>query len=342
MAKVISVKNLFGDIKSYIEKARLQTAQAVNAGLVILYWQIGKRIRGELFRGKRADYGKRILQTVSAKLVPEYGRGFSPRNLGNMVRFAECFPNVEIVSTLSRQLGWSHFIEILSIDNSLKRDFYAEMCRMERWSVRTLRHKIAYMLYERTAVAKKPELVITQEIKSLREKDQWTPDMVFKDPYFLDFLGLQGGYKEKDLEAAILKTLEQFILEIGSDFTFLARQKRISVDFVDYYLDLLFYHRGMKRLVAIELKLGKFTAADKGQMELYLRWLDKYERKVEEKMPFGLILCAEKSGSHVELLQLEKSGIRVAQYLTQLPSKKLLSQKLHEAVVLAKEQTHKD
>ncbi|MDP2599406.1 MAG: PDDEXK nuclease domain-containing protein, partial [Deltaproteobacteria bacterium] len=161
------------------------------------------------------------------------------------------------------------------------------MCRLERWSVRTLRHKIAYFLFERTAVAKKPEKVIIREIKSLREKDQWTPDLVFKDPYFLDFLGLEGKYQEKDLEGAILKMLEEFILELGSDFTFLARQKRISVDWVDYYLDLLFYHRGMRRLVAIELKLGKFTAADKGQMELYLRWLDKYERKKGEKIPLG-------------------------------------------------------
>lgn len=320
----------------------MQTAQAVNAGLVTLYWQIGKRIRQEILKNKRAEYGEKILQTLSAKLIPEYGRGFSRRNLFNMVRFAEGYPDPKIVQALPAQLGWTHFIELLSIKDPLKRDFYTEMCRIERWSTRTLEAKIRGMLFERTAIAKKPAQLVKMELKTLRDEDQMTPDMVFKDPYFLDFLGLKGTYSERDLESSILKMLEEFLLELGSDFTFLARQKRITVGYDDHYLDLLFYHRGMRRLVAIELKMGKFSAADKGQMELYLRWLDKYERKEGEEIPLGLILCAEKSNEYVALLQLEKSGIRVAQYLTQLPSKKLLAQKLHEAVVLAKEQTHKN
>lgn len=188
------------------------------------------------------------------------------------------------------------------------------------------------MLYERTALSKKSEKFIQQELATLRDEDRMTPDLVFRDPYFLDFLGLSDTYSEHDLEAAILRELERFLLELGTDFTFVARQKRISIDREDYYLDLLFYHRGMRRLVAIELKLGKFQAQDKGQMELYLRWLDKYERREGEDSPLGLILCAEKTAEHVELLQLETSGIRVAKYLTELPPRHLLETKLHEAI----------
>ena len=180
--------------------------------------------------------------------------------------------------------------------------------------------------------------MIQQELATLREEDRMTPDLVFRDPYFLDFLGLTDPYSERDLEAAILRELERFLLELGTDFSFVARQKRITIDNEDYYLDLLFYHRSMRRLVAIELKLGKFQAADKGQMELYLRWLDKYERREGEESPLGLILCAEKTAEHVELLRLETSGIRVAEYLTELPPRHLLEAKLHEAIRLAREQ----
>ena len=165
-----------------------------------------------------------------------------------------------------------------------------------------------------------------------------TPDLVFRDPYLLDFLGLSDTYSERDLESAILKELERFLLELGTDFSFVARQKRITIDNEDYYLDLLFYHRGMRCLVAIELKLGKFQAADKGQMELYLRWLDKYEKREHEEMPLGLILCAEKSCEHVELLRLEESGMHVAEYLTDLPPRRLLEAKLREAIRMAREQ----
>jgi hypothetical protein len=156
--------------------------------------------------------------------------------------------------------------------------------------------------------------------------------MVFKDPYILDFLGLKDRYLEKDLEDAILRELENFILELGAGFSFIARQKRIQIDSDDYYIDLLFYNRKLRRLVAIELKLGDFKPADKGQMELYLRWLDKHERAPGEETPIGLILCAGKKQETVELLELNKSGIRVAEYLTELPSRKLLQQKLHKAV----------
>ena len=337
MTKTIQISDtLFQDLRSLIVETRQDVARQVNSALVLLYWRVGQRIHQEILKEKRAEYGEEIVPTLSAQLVAEFGEGFSKRNLFRMIRFAEGFPAKQIVSTLSTQLGWSHFVEIIPLKDELQRDFYAEMCRIERWSVRTLRQKISGMLFERTALSKKPVELAKQELIKLREEDKLTPDLVFRDPYFLDFLGLKDTYSEKDLETAILRELEAFILELGVGFSFVARQKRITVDDEDYYLDLLFYHRRLRRLVAIDLKLGKFQAADKGQMELYLRWLEKYEQQRGEDSPIGLILCADKSEEQIKLLQLDKSGIRVAAYLTELPPRKLLQKKLHEAILLAR------
>jgi predicted nuclease of restriction endonuclease-like (RecB) superfamily len=327
---------LLGDLRGLIDSARDQAARALNAGLVLLYWGVGERIRREILGEQRAAYGEQIVATVSVQLTAEYGRGFSRRNVFHMIRLAEVYPDAQIVQTLSAQLGWSHFLEILPMNDPLKRDFYAEMCRLERWSVRTLRDRVRGMFYERTAIARKPAEVAKHELETLRDEDRLTPDLVFRDPYILDFLALQPPFREKDLERAILRELETFLLELGGDFAFMARQKRITVDYKDYYIDLLFYHRRLRRLVVIDLKLERFQAADKGQMELYLNWLDKYERRPGEAAPLGLILCAEKSAEHVELLRMEESGIRVAEYLTELPPRALLEKKLHEAIRLAR------
>ena len=324
---------LLGDIRKMIEETRTAVAATVNAGLTMLYWQIGNRIYQELLKGKRADYGKQILATLSQELTQDYGSGFSYSALTRMVTFVERFPDSEIVATLSQQLSWSHFRELLPLDKPLQRDFYAEMCRVERWSVRTLRKKIGSMLYERTALSRKPEELARLELQSLRDEDLMSPDLVFRDPYLLDFLGLKGAFQEKNLEAAILHELEAFIMELGDGFSFVARQKRMMVDHDDFYLDLLFFHRDLRRLVAIELKLDKFRPEHKGQMELYLGWLDKHERKQNEDSPLGIILCAGKSTEQIELLELGHSGIHVAEYLTVLPSKDVLQRKLHEAIV---------
>lgn len=326
---------LFRDLREMILATRQTVARGINSALVLLYWKVGERIHSEILKERRAEYGKEILPTLSAKLVPEFGQGFSPRNLARMISLAEAFPSPEILSTLSRELGWSHFVELLPLTKPLQRDFYAEMCRVERWSVRTLREKIAGMLYERTALSKKPPELAAVELKQLRDEDKMTPDLVFRDSYLLDFLGLQGAYSEKDLESAILRDLETFLVELGGDFAFLARQKRIVVDDEDFFLDLLFYHRRLRRLVAIELKLGKFAPADVGQMEFYLRWLKKHEMRSGEEEPLGLILCAEKSDERIELFELATRGIRVSEYLTELPPRKILERKLHAAVRLA-------
>ena len=328
---------LLADLRDLILTAREAVARTVNAGLTLLYWEIGTRIRTDVLKEKRADYGKEILHTLSAQLEKEFGRGFSQRNLANMIRFAEVFPDRVILQSLIAKLGWTHFQHIIYLDDELKRDFYAEMCRMENWSTRTLAQKIGSMLYERTAISKKPDKLIKQELAALRSEDKLTPDLVFRDPYILDFLGLKDAYAEKDVETAILREVESFILELGIGFAFLERQKRMQIDTKDYYLDLLFYHRKLKRLVAIDLKLGDFEAADKGQMELYLGWLKRHAVEPGEEAPLGMILCAGKNDEHVELLELASSGIHVATYWTQLLPKKQLERKLHQAVVRARQ-----
>lgn len=328
---------LVEDIRLLIEGGRHRVATAVNSEMVTLFWSIGERIRRDILVSERAPYGEQIVAALSRQLSEEYGRGFSRPNLFHMIRFAETFPDRKIVYALSRQLSWTHLRQIIYLDDPLQREFYTQMCRIERWSTRTLQDKIQGMLYERTAISRKPGHLVRKELAALREEGQISPDLIFRDPYLLDFLGLKDTYSEKDLEAAILRDLEQFLLELGSDFSFVARQKRITVDHEDYYLDLLFFHRRLRRLVVVDLKLGRFRATDKGQMELYLRWLQKHEMQPGEESPLGLILCAGKSDEHVELLQLEKSGIRVAEYMTELPPRKTLERRLHEALQAARE-----
>jgi predicted nuclease of restriction endonuclease-like (RecB) superfamily len=327
---------LLPELRQLIQTARQTVAVAVNSALTTLYWQIGVRIRTDILKEKRAEYGDAIVSALGRQLEAEFGRGFSAKNLRHMVKFVEAFPDEQIVSALRRQLGWTHFKHLVYMNDPLKRDFYAEMCRIEGWSTRMLRQKIDGMLYERTALSKRPAKLIERELKALRAEDKLTPDLVFKDPYVLDFLGLHDTYSEKDLEAALLREIERFLLELGAGFAFVARQKRIVVDEEDFYLDLLFYHRRLRRLVLVELKLGAFKAADFGQTSLYLRWLDRHERQPGEDAPMGLILCADKSSERIELLELEQSGIRVAQYLTELPPREVLQQRLHEAVAQAR------
>lgn len=330
---------LAADIRALIEAARLRVALTVNAELVLLYWQIGSRIRRDILGQARAQYGEEIVSTLSRQLSADYGGGFSRPNLFHMIRFAEAWPDEAQITALAQHLGWSHFKEILYLENELARQFYAEMCRLERWSVRTLRDRVRGMLFERTAISRLPEGTIRQDLQRLHDADRLTPELVFRDPYLLDFLGLKDTYSERDLEAAILRELERFLLELGTDFAFIARQKRITIGNEDFYVDLLFYHRRLGRLIAIDLKLGRFEAGFKGQMELYLRWLDQHERRTEhEESPLGLILCSSKDEEQIELLQLNQGEIRVAEYLTALPEKKLLAAKLHDAVVRGREQ----
>lgn len=329
---------LVSDIRALIEQTRHQVAASVNAGMTIMYWHIGERINRDILGGERATYGQGIVATLARQLTEEYGgRQFSLRNLRRMMQFAQVFPDIQIVAPLVSQLSWSHFLQVIPIEDELKREFYLTMAADQRWSKRTLKTKIDGMLYERTAIARQPENIIRHDLEQLRNEREMSADLAFHDPYFLDFLGLEGDFSEKDLESAIVGELQNFITEMGNDFAFMARQKRITVDDEDYYIDLLFFNRRLRCMVAIDLKLTNFKAAYKGQMELYLRWLEKYEMLEGENKPVGLILCAGKNEEHVELMHLHESNIRVADYLTKLPDKKLLEQKLQKAVEIAKE-----
>jgi predicted nuclease of restriction endonuclease-like (RecB) superfamily len=328
---------LLNDLRDLIKAARRRVATVANSTHALLCWHVGRRLLRENLQDGRAAYGKRILVTVSQELTAEFGEGFSYSSLTRMARFAEMMTDEAIVVALSQQLGWSHFMALLPIKDPLARDFYAEMCRIERWDIRTFRQKIGGMLYERTALSRKTEAVIASEIANLRD-GRMTPDSVFRDPYLLDLLGLKGAYSERDLEKAILREMEGVLMELGSGFAFVARQKRMSVGKDDFHLDLLFYHRHLRRLIAVDLKLESFQPAHVGQMEFYLRWLDKHERAPGEEPPIGLILCAAADAEQVELLQLDAKSIRVSEYLSELPPMNLLKSRLHEAIELAREQ----
>ena len=327
---------LFTDISKLIEESRKRIAVFVNSEMTLLYWDIGDKIKKVTLQGNRAEYGKKIILTLSHELTRDYGTGWGEKHLRHCLHFVETFQERGIIYTLCRQLSWSHLRIIMYLNDDLKREFYIELCKIEHWSVRLLQDRINSMLYERTNISKKPEETIRKELEQLKNEKQLTQDFVFRDPYVLDFLGLKDTYSEKDLESAIVAELQRFIIEMGNDFAFLARQKRITIDNRDYKIDLLFYHRRLKSLVVIELKLGEFEAGHKGQMELYLRWLEKYEMVVGENLPVGLILCTGKNSEHIELMQLNQSNIKVAEYLTALPPKELFLEKFHQAVEIAR------
>jgi len=332
-----NTQSLIKDLRQIIEQARGQVAATANYAQTMMYWHIGERINREVLGNQRAEYGKQIVSQVSTQLQEEYGKkGFEPRSIWRMMQFAQYFPDSKIVSAVSTQLAWSHVIEILPLNDGLQREFYITLAASERWSVRRLRKEIDGMLFERTAISGKPEEFIKKELSTLRDDNVMSPDLVFKSPYFLEFTGLKGFYSEKSLEDCLVAHLEQFIIELGNGFSFVARQKRMIIDGEDFYLDLLFYHRRLHRLIAIDLKKGRFKAEYKGQMELYLRWLEQNEMEPGEESPLGLLLCTEGGDEQIELLQLDNAGIKVAQYMTELPPREVLQRQIQKSLEIAK------
>lgn len=328
---------LFSEISRLIRESHNRVSTAVNAEMTELYWQVGNAINQKMLGGERAEYGADVVKNLSTRLTEVYGRGWSAQHLRHCMRLAKVFHHDEKFYALRRELSWTCMRTLSYIENPVERDFYAEMCKLNHWSSRTLNGRIKSMLFERAAISKKPEKTIENDLAQLRETGEVSEELVFRDPFLLDYLGLRDSYSERDLETAIVAELQQFITELGNDFAFLDRQKRITIDGEDYYLDLLFFHRRLHRLVAIELKLGKFEAAYKGQMELYLRWLEKHERVEGENTPIGLILCSGKNDEHIELMGLDEGSIRVAEYLTQLPERKLLEEKLRLSIERARQ-----
>ena len=338
MAELVSIEaDLFAQVSTLIRKSHDQVATVVNAEMTELYWQVGNTINQKALGGERAAYGADVVKNLSRQPTEAYGRGWGVQHLRHCMHLARTFPHDDKFYALRRELNWTSIRAIMYIEDPLARDFYAEMSKMNRWSSRTLNDRIKSMLYERTAISKKPDETIKADLEKLHETGTVTEDLVFRDPYLLDYLGLHDSYSERDLESAILAELQQFITELGNDFVFLDRQKRITIDAEDYYIDLLFFHRRLRRLVAIELKLGKFEAAHKGQMELYLHWLEKHEMMEGEEKPIGLILCSGKNNEHIELMGLDEGDIRVAEYLVDLPEKAVLEEKLRLSVERARQ-----
>lgn len=337
--KLISAKSkaLLAEIYHLVDKARSRVAIYLNRETTLLYWTIGKHINENLKENEQATYGKQILATLSQELTAKYGKGFTYTALTRMCKVAAVFDE-ENIATLSQQLSWSHLIELCAIEDDVKRGFYMLLCIQNKWSVRSLRDEENKMLYERTSLTSKPKHEISSLLSNLNTAKEIHPDIVFKNAYVLDFLNLPAVHTENELENALVEKMEQFILELGNGFAFLERQKRISIDSEDYHLDLLFFHRKLRRLIAIDLKIGKFKPAYKGQMELYLRWLEKHEMQEGEEKPLGLLLCSEGNTEHIELLMLNEKEIKVAQYLTALPDKQWFAEKLHRARQIADEQ----
>lgn len=331
-------ENLYTDVCHIIDETRTRVAVYVNAEVCMTNWLVGKRIKEDVLYNKRAEYGKQVVKNLSIRLTENYGKGWSDRKLLHCIRAAYTFTEEEIVSAVRIQLNWTQLRSLMFVEDPMARQFYMQMCHYEHWDTRTLDQKIDSQLYERTAISRRPEEIIRQTLEETAEKNVLVPDLVFRSSYFLDALGLPDMFSEKDLERAIISQMQEFLSEMGSDFAFLARQKRITVDATDYYIDLLFYHRGLRRLIAIDLKLGKFKPEHEGQMRLYLRYLNQNERREGEESPIGLILCSEGNTEHIEYLMLdERSPIKVAQYYTQLPDKKVLAEKLQRAIAIAKE-----
>lgn len=326
------VNQLFTSIKKLVDQSRQTIAVTVNSALCILNYSIGKHISEVIGYKAYDNYGKSILATVSQRLTAEYGRGFTYSALTRMVKVAATFDR-EMFATLSQTLSWSHFIELATIEDATKRLYYQQLAVHNHWSLRELRQRQDAMDFERSLVATKPEDEIVTALTS--PNPTANPEVMLKSSYVVDFLGLRGFYSEKDLETAIIAQLERFILELGNGFAFLERQKRISVDGTDYYIDLLFYHRKLNRLIAIDLKLGKFKPEYKGQMELYLKYLQRYEMQPHEETPIGLLLCSEGNTEHIELMMLGEDNIKVAQYLTELPEKKWFADKLTRSIEIA-------
>ena len=317
---------LFEEISVIIERGRRDIFMRASHGTVLIFWQVGKRINDEILGNQRADYGKQIVSRLATQLTAKYGRSFEQRNLRRMMQFAEQFSDFEIVSPSATQLSWSHFVEILPLKTQDAKIFYLNEAVRGLIGRDELRELINRKAYERQEIA---NAQIVDEARM--------PLNTFKDPYIFDVLGLKDDYLEADLEEAILRELEKFILEFGKGFAFIERQKRMIIDGTDFHLDLLFYNRYLKRLVAVELKQGHFKAEYNGQTKLYLKWLNRYERQEGENEPIGLILCTGGNREQIELLEMDRDGIFVAEYWTTLPPKAEFEQKIHAILAETRE-----
>lgn len=301
---------LVDQVSALIEQAQTFAATQVDATLTLRNWYIGRMIDVAVLREGRAGHDQELVASLGQQLTSRYGRGFDRTNLYRMVRFSQQFAEPELVASLGQQVSWTHFKALLPLANAEARAFYVKETIDRRLSVRELQHAIERKAFERREIA-----------DSQIPEGSGVPLDAFRDPMLLDMLGLADTYLERDLEAALVHDMEAFLLEVGRGWAFVERQKRMTFDGDDYYLDLLFYSRPLRRLIAVELKVGKFKPSYQGQMNFYLKWLDRHERQADENPPIGLILCTTASRDQIELLELHKDGIVVAEYWTTLPPK---------------------
>jgi predicted nuclease of restriction endonuclease-like (RecB) superfamily len=345
-ASVTGYDAMLSCVVELLEQARRTSARAVNTIMTATYWEIGRRIVEHEQLGKnRADYGKQVIDLLAADLTAKLGRGFGRSNLFQMRQFYTYYPNIvqtvsaqsgnQIIQTLSGQLTvseiaacftlpWSHYVRLLSVDSPEARKFYEAEALRGGWSVRQLDRQISTLFYERTALSRNKAAMLKKGQKALPE-DAVTPEEDIRDPLVLEFLGLKDEYSENDLEEALILHLESFLLELGGDFTFVGRQRRLRIGDSWYRVDLLFFHRRLRCLVVIDLKLGKFTHADAGQMHMYLNYAREHWTHPEENPPVGLIICAQKDHAlaHYALENLPNK-ILAAEYKMALPDEKAL------------------
>jgi len=337
---------LLTSVSELLEQAKHAAARSINTILTATYWEIGRRIIDFEQRGaRRAEYGISLLQRLAKDLSTRFGRGFGYSNL-NLIRqfyltYSDRRPilqsvigesltllNIPVDRTLLQGfvLSWTHYVRLLPLEEQAKRDFYEEEAQRAGWSVRQLDRQINSMLYERIALSRKRGELLKQ---AERSGSPATAEEAIKDPYVLEFLGLPEPVSERDLENALIRHMADFLLELGYGFTFVARQKRLQVGSESYYIDLLFYHRGLRCLVVIDLKVGKFTHADTGQMNLYLNYLMENEMFEGEEPPIGLILCSEKDEAvaHYALGRLTNK-IFASRYKLQLPDPEILKREI--------------
>ncbi len=328
--------DLLEEVGELIGEKRWEAARCVSSAAALAYWKVGAQIREEIGKENPRDHGEEIIRSISGRLSRELGEGFKEKNLQRMVQFHRIFPDEASAASLARHLSWSHFVLLIPLRNEAQRTFYTETCFKEKWSARTLKRQIGGMLYERVTYSLDPADLLERELSALREEEKPSPDLVFRDPHHLDFLGLSAANKDQNLESAVLRELEAFLLGLGVGFTVVARDKWIPLDGLDHYLGRLFYHRSLRRLVAVELTPGEIKAVDKERMARCLEWLETHERMKGEKGPMGMLLYMKESEEGIVLLQLDENGARPVPFTPEFPSEDLLRRKLREAVSAAR------
>jgi predicted nuclease of restriction endonuclease-like (RecB) superfamily len=321
---------LYKDIKELLQRAKNKVYQTINTTMTQTYYEIGKRIVEEEQGGEsRAEYGTALLKNLSNELIKEFGKGYSEQNLKNMRQFFLIYQKRQTVSS-EFKLSWSHYIFLTRIENADERNFYEIEAIENSWSLRELKRQFNTGLFERLSLSKDKSKV--KELAIQGQIVQSMDDMI-KDPYILEFVGLPelSSYSESDLEQKLIDKLEHFLLELGKGFTFVARQKRLTIDEKHFKVDLVFYNRLLKSFVIIDLKIGELKHQDIGQMMMYVNYFDRYEKTEEENPTVGIILCKDKSKTLVELtLPKENSQIYASKYLTVLPNKEEFRKLLEE------------